>query len=121
MNHGESVSLTFAPPVAPPRSWLHLPSRSFEKPLKGGRALTPAASRRASTNQKRAALPPSLHNKRGENRWEKTPQLRESFCFPRAFSDGFRRGNRRSVVRGGWHSQASVVAKMVVVANFEFP
>ena len=32
-----------------------------------------------------------------------------------AFSDGFRRGNRRSVVRRGWRSQAGVVAKMVVV------
>ena len=63
-----------APPVAPPRSWLHLPSRSFEKPLEGGRALTPTASRRASTNQKRAALTPSIHTKRGENRREKTPQ-----------------------------------------------
>ena len=46
-----------APPFAPPRSRLHLPSRRFEKPLERGRALAPTASRRASTNRERAAPP----------------------------------------------------------------
>ena len=63
-----------APPVAPPRSRLHLPARRFQKPLRRGRALTPTASSRASPNRKRSALPPSLYTKRGENRWENTPQ-----------------------------------------------
>ena len=123
MNHGERVSLAFGPPflargsarrsapfLAPP------PFEEFrEASRRGGRALTLTASARASTNQKRAALPPSLHTKRGKIGGKKPHRLRESFCFPRAFSDGFRRGNRRSVVRGGWRSQAGVVAKMVVV------
>ena len=47
-----------APPVAPPRSRLHFPSRRFHKALEGGRAPTPTASHRASTNGERAALPP---------------------------------------------------------------
>ena len=71
-----------APPIAPPRSRLHLPSRRFQKPLERGRALTPTASRRASTNHKRAALPPSLHTKRRENRREKSAHHRYTLLFP---------------------------------------
>ena len=122
-----------APPIAPPHSRLRLPSRRFEKPLEGGRALTPTASRRASTNRERAAPPlpftPSAGEiggrirrensggriRAGEFGWEKPRTIAILLASLLAFSDGFQCGNRRSVVRGGWRSQASVVAKMAVV------
>ena len=76
-----------APPVAPPRSRLHLPSRRFDKPLERGRALTPTASRRASTNRERAAPPlpftPSAGKIQAEEfRREKSTHHRDPSCFP---------------------------------------
>ncbi len=96
-------ALCSAPFLAPPPFW---------KLPKKGRSSLPTASHLASTNRGELPHPFSSHQPRriqaeesseGIGR-EKPHRLRESFCFPRAFSDGFRLGNRRSVVRGGWRS-----------------
>ena len=75
-----------APPVAPPCSRLHLPSRRFEKPLERGRALNPTASRRASTNRERAAPPlhftPAAENSGGRIQAGKAAHHRDPSCFP---------------------------------------
>ena len=54
-----------APPFAPPRFWLHLPSRIFEKSLENGRALSPP--------------PRTTCGGRGSQFWLRS---RELFCPP---------------------------------------
>ena len=71
-----------APPVAPPRSRLHLLSRRFEKPLERGRALTPTASRRASTNRERAAPPLPFTPSAGKIQAGKRRAPSRSFLLP---------------------------------------
>ena len=86
------------------RSALFAAPPPFEKLPKKGRSSLPTASHRASTNRERAAPPRFCHTSLGETGGKNPRRLRKSFYFPRAFSDGFRRGNRRSVVCGGWRS-----------------
>ena len=100
--------------LAPPRFRLHLPSSSFSKrgvpPLRPPHAVHPPIG-------SELPRPFPLHQLRRNRRENPTgfvgAFLSLAFFMP-AFSDHFQRGKGRSVVRGGWRSQAGVVAKMVV-------